>query len=614
MVEGHTPQPVEGFNGLWARGENENVPLDHQGICQNVKFLPGGITTRDGTEVDIELPLVRRYHNYEVAGLAPRKIILTEGGVFYDSLNLNVPLITIPNAIDFSMVVWNQFAFISPHDRVRGLSGEVVYVYDGQKIRPTGGQSPIGFTLGVATSSNSGKVEKGKHLFAVALETKSGFITKMGPDVWTEYDAPGEHKVTLSNIPIGNEDIIARHIVASKVLGTTYTGVQTDIEMFFVEGGRIDDNITTDWEVDFYDSDLIRSADHLLDQRGVIPACLGLGVYKNMLMGWNTQTHENLIMFSRPNEPESMDQIEGYMEIKDDEKRQGVKNCVEYRQQLFIHKANRTYVTEASTEPPAYWRFDSIDKAVGTEINGIAKIVDVEGSTTDIYSLIDRSGIRAFTGTFSGELTYKIRKLWDRVNKAYLNTAQYFIDATTSKMYITLPIDGANSPNILLYGDYVEGFDAFKIKWSIWTFPFSPTSIGLDLDESGIPFLSIGSQNDNIHKMSSVLLNDIGTAIDWKVRFGYVGKRSGATHHYGGIRVRAKGNGILRPAFVVMGDETPIELNTWTLESNPRKYLERGANVQAPLAALELSTTLINEKVIVEDVIVYHNTIWMGVL
>lgn len=613
MFDDHEPYQLSDFNGLWARGEDEIVPRDHFIVCRNTKFKPGGFGHRDGFDLDASVGGVRRYFNFRIPGQAARKIILTGGGNLYDSLNIGTPILTIPNMSDFSMSVWGTRAYISPHDRVRGLAGQKVYVYDGVTIRPAGGQPPSGFTLTATTTANSGKVEAGDHLFAIAYETESGYITKPGPDIFAKYTAPGGATVLIGNISVGPAGTIARHILASKKLPTNYNGNQSEIELFFVEDGLIDDNFNTTKEVSFFDADLLRSADYLSEQLVEIPAALGVGAYKSQFIAWNTQTHENLIYVSRPNEPESISEVDGYIEIKDDEKKQGIRACVEYRQQLYICKPTRTYVTEATEDAAAFWQFSGIDRGIGTEVFGIAKIVDVEGSTTDLFALLDRSGARAYIGNFQTELTYKIRALWKRVNKQYLSTAQFYIDAVNSRIYINVPLDASTSPNVLLYGDFSEGLDPLKIKWSTWDFLFSPTSITLDMDDTNIPFLEIGSINDNIYRFEEGRTNDNNFAFTWEVQFAYLGPTDGSSQHFGGVTVRAKGAAILKPSLLALDDnnyDTQVILPDWVVVPKPRSYYAQQTNMVAPQASLRLRTEFVDEFVTITQVALYANGIW----
>jgi len=46
MLRDHEPIVMEEFNGLWSRGDDEEVPTDHFRECQNVDTLRFGYYNR----------------------------------------------------------------------------------------------------------------------------------------------------------------------------------------------------------------------------------------------------------------------------------------------------------------------------------------------------------------------------------------------------------------------------------------------------------------------------------------------------------------------------------------------------------------------------------------
>lgn len=110
------------------------------------------------------------------------------------------------------------------------------------------------FLFEVATVS--GVISAGVHKVMVWFETETGYWTKASPSFsWT---AEGNKSVSLTNIPTGPDD----YVVARR-LGFTIAGGE---EFYHIANTmRIDDNSTTEFIVDFTDTDLL--AGQLVDKQ-----------------------------------------------------------------------------------------------------------------------------------------------------------------------------------------------------------------------------------------------------------------------------------------------------------------------------------------------------------
>src|SRR5215831_11915930 len=107
----HSPVTIDKFNGLWDRGDVEEVPLDHFTDCQNIQF-PSGATfaTRDGIGLNqsIGAPLssILRMYNYPTQN-RNTTLVLVDGGLIYhvvDSATMFGPILSIPAMTDFGFV------------------------------------------------------------------------------------------------------------------------------------------------------------------------------------------------------------------------------------------------------------------------------------------------------------------------------------------------------------------------------------------------------------------------------------------------------------------------------------------------------------------------------
>jgi hypothetical protein len=609
MFSDHTPQPVNKFLGLHANGRMDSVPLDHAYDAQNNVYTENGVQTRYGSELNLTTGFpVRRMFSYRRIGETPRLLLLDNSGNIYDSTNLAVPIITVVGMTDFSFVPFNNRAYISPHNGVEGIPGAVIYVYDGTSARPAGGAAPIG-SITATTSATSGSVEAGFRLFAVAYETASGYITQPGPTIFTGYTGPGGFKVDLSTIPTGPAGVVARRILATKRV-LVYDGNQLGQEYFFVPGGRIPDNVSTTLTVDFFDADLISSADYLFDQRATIPACLFLSTYKNRLVAGNFDGNNSVVLYSKANEPESFNEVTGFQVIEPTEST-GVKCGVEFRDSFYIFKSLRAAATFANDLVDASsWNIANVDRGAGTEVFGISRILDAQGANTDKFLIADKSGLMVFDGVArQPHLSWKVKNVWERINAEAGNEIQVFNDPTKTLLYITLPLDGATKPNFILVGDYSNGMDPLNIVWDIWSFPVSNLCIAIE-DHNSVPHLHYASMSNNVYALEPELTNDFGNAIVSRYEQVVKCNRPGSGTHLGGLQYTVTGNGALEISLFSKNRARNTLLVNTTLTSNPEATFSRQPTFESEKIFVRWECATFNARYDIRELIYYVKPSW----
>lgn len=611
MLESHKPIIINKFLGLFDRGEDNAVPPGYFKDCQNLIFSEDGCETRHGTDLNVTIGSVRRFYVYKRPGEASRLLILNNSGEIYDSLNLASPILSIPGMTDFSMTTFFGRAYISPHNGIEGLTGEVIYVYDGTTLRQAGGSAPTG-SLSISTSGLSGFVEEGTHLFAVSFETASGFITKPGPAIYGLYVAPGGFKVTISNIPTGPAGTVARRLLATKVLDP-YLGDQDNQEFFFIPEGRIADNTTTSATVDFFDSDLQSSADYLFFQRETIPACLHLSSYKGRLVACNYDGGNSIALVSSPADPESISELDGFI-VVDPASGDTLRSAFEFRSSLYLNKSFKTVAyTEDESLAPAEWKPEVIDHGEGTEVYGVQRIIDSEGSNTDKTLIAGNSGLKVFTGlSLDPELTWSVQDYWKRINQAAANKIQVYNDPNNHALYVALPIDGATLPNVVLYGDYSRGLDPEHIRWTPWVFPWDELCIAVDVNNTTKQTVfKIGSLDGNIYSYPGSNYNDNGTGIDSFFETALVkSDDSGVLSHCCALRVHGRGSGLLQTRLTGQDGVLSQSLPTTTLINAPGKdYLIR-ANFTNERIAVRLRMSLFSERFKINVLSVFLKPLW----
>lgn len=626
----HQPIVIENIKGLFDRGENENVPLDHLVAANNVIYTNYGVKSRFGSDVAAQGIVpgggMRRAHLYKLIGEAiPREIVLAAGGAIID-LGTGTTIATIGGADDFfGITLYNRFYFTpiaSFSDGIRAVAGQNLYVYNGTGVaRVAAGVGPVAGLI-TAVAGGAGKVEAGLRLFAVAFETASGFITKAGPTVFTQFTGAGATVVNLAAIPLGPAGTVARHVLVSKVVRGGWTGNQNDIELFFIPGGRIGDNVTLVYAANFYDAELQASADHLLDELTTIPAGVHLAEFKGRLgiAYGNDIANLGLYRLSKIGEPESFSSIDGFCLVGPGDTT-GVNAAAAFRDNLLLKKDAKFYLTSDNGGEPSTWEVIKIDDNIGCTHNGIVKGIDNTGAVNpDVYMFASATGIILFNGTIQfPPLTDKISDVWRRIVKSKLHLVHIIQDPVNKRLYIPVPLDGATNPNYWIYGDYSDGLDAQNIKWALWqvaSLNNVPQSVYLFYNVATRDLQVKFTLDDTIMQMDEAELHDqtaatTPVAIDANIETPYVGDSpEGVQNHFGALKVRVVGVGLMGISVRGYDSLSPVTLNPWTLDPNPGKEEQRICNHINERMSVRLSTPVINHWFHINKIRIFSKFMW----
>jgi hypothetical protein len=615
MIENHVPVPINDFNGLWDRGPDEAIPLDHFRVAQNLKYKPSGFFTREGSVAEINSDQVLRFHPYKITGQASRLLVLRPSGNLYDSTNMGSPILSITGMTDFSMETFFDRAYITPHNGLTGLPGQSVYYYTGSGIAKLAGGIAVSVTPAMGVLERDlGTIDAGIHAWAVGFETATGFITKFGG--FCHMTNAGGHYVQFSNIPIGPPGTVARIIFSTKNVADpatgTFNGDYENAEWFFAPGGRIADNATTSLNLSYFDADLVDQADYILEQLPTIPAGVGITSYQGSMVVWGEDANQSTVRISKAGEPESFNAVEGFLQVEPSNGG-GVRNCVEFRSSLYILKAQRCYVTQATDQEPLFWRAPLLDGSVGTECHGIGKIFERNSNTVDKYLVAGRRGLMMFTGNFEEEITWKIKDIWERITRIYFYKIQVMIDSDNQCIYISLPLDGSTVTNFILYGDYGDGLNSKNIKWSLWTFPNKPISIALDVDDVSKEIIfRYSGEHGNIMKFLPTARNDYGFVINTIFETSEIPRDSkGEVFHHGGIRFRAYGYGVLDLTIKTLDDGQIYNLPGILLSGSPGIYPLRTFNAQSEKIVINGKLTSADEYVTITKMWAFVRQLWL---
>lgn len=480
----HNPVAIEFFNGLWAREPKDACPQDHFTDCNNVVMMQKGFKTRPGLDTYLPFPNIKRVYTF-VKSTGERIICLDIHGNLYDTASAtpNVPILTIATMTDFALLSINDRAYISPHDGAQGLSGEFIYVYlgDGNAARKIGGDIPVngGTPFAGAASATAGNVEKGDHIYGIIYETNTGFLTSIGPTTGgvralVKVTSDGTKKVDLSHIPAPSDTTVYPFywVVATKAI-QNYNGDQIGYNFYFVAGSRTaTSGMSGNQTVNFYDADLLDDASHLLDIKDHPAAVVGMCTFHNRLITWAENGATSVIRASFANEPESFDTVDGLIAAPLDA--HPVTNAQEFRDVLYVFKDTKTLGFPDNGDVPSTWVPGKVDLGIGTFVHGISTILDTAGANVDFLVVLTYGGIYLFNGTYlKPELSWKIRDFWTNFTATNFKSFQVCTDSISQIIYVNM------LSSILLMGDYSQGSDPYKIRWTKQTFNIQTDTIAI---------------------------------------------------------------------------------------------------------------------------------------
>jgi len=472
----HEPVVIEEFNGLYVRGDPEVCPPDHSPDLSNVQFIQSGIRTRDGINTYEPYGNVVRIYTYVFITPTTQTesllILDNLGNIYHDkSPTPWVPILTIAAMKDFGFANINGRAFINPNDGNVGLTGQFVYVYkgDGTPARKAGATPPVG-TLTLA-NTGIGNMSIGVHVFAVAFETDTGYISQIAG--FASINDPGGDQVTISNIPLGDSTVVARRLVATVGIDPTlFTGdKQSQYQFFFIPEGRIADNTTTSITLSFFDAELIQDASYLLNLFTNIPAGVGFATYHNRLVSYaEFYPNISLAYVSAVGQPEAIDQTSGLLIVPLDS--YPLTNGHEFQDVLYLFKSTRTFAYIDNGGLPSTWPLTIIDSGIGCSLHGLSTVLDSGGINLLYLIILDFSGVMLFNGAYiRPELSWKIKDYWVALGRQLFPNMQIMNDSISQIFYILL------TNNQIVIGDYANGLDFKNIRWAKWTFGVGITSI-----------------------------------------------------------------------------------------------------------------------------------------
>lgn len=622
----HVPVTVEDWKGMYTRGVSDTTPQGYFLDSLNVRFSESDVFTRDGSTKVLTVSNIVRFFKYKRLGETFRYIYLNTSGQLFDSLFPSSPIWTDATFLDFSGLNFNNRFYITPHNRTTGIAGKSLLVYDGSgAARLAAGTAPTGFVLGAVESAASGNCEAGTHILGVAFLSSSGFLSAPGPATYATVLSTGGHAIDLSALPIGPAGTIARVIITTKAI-QDYNGNQLGYAPFIVnsiDGGVINDNVTTTTRVSFFDAELTVDATYLFANRSTIPAGVCIASYNGRMCigGINGDPHS--VYISKPYDPEQMNALTGFIVVDPFESGVSVSNLFPFRGNLVISKSHRLYqVTDNQSDPVTWTTPLPVDPGVGTECFGVGTILDSKGQQNDRAFIADRSGLILFEGYAKRpEGSWLIETTWKRINKARFNLVQVCVDPETSSLFVSLPLDANTSISHILYGYYGEaygpyGFDAKAIKWSLWTTQPGVSSILIDTDSvTGASVLQYSGATNNIYQIANdySVHNDDGVAYQSYVQMALYTVKPKWTQHINLLGLRILGSGVLKTTLFGQDNVSSSALADLNMSAAPGVDFELKSNFTSTRISPKLLTGLsINEYFKISRADLYIKPMWLS--
>lgn len=524
---------------------------------------------------------------------------------------------------------WSSITSITPH----GITGTIG---TGKLTVQTTGKPP-------------GKVERGYHIIAFSYETNSGFITPPGPASGSGSTINVNYLVFLVTrarkvlqitglpgtdiIPAGVKKI---HILASKsIVKARYSGNPNDYELFYVpktSGGEVALGTTTA-TINFFDADLVDSADSLKDNLARLPAgvaMLATSTGRLLVTGVNSTSsvvpsdpndpankpgNNTVIWASSGGEPEAISATDGFVIIKPGG--EGIRNLAEYRGLIYAFKPARTYATQDSGDLPSTWQVDSIDNSAGAECHSVSIALGSDASSNDQIIVGARSGLELFTGSYAERnLSWKIKEIWDSIDDPTFQDTEIAVDPTNNIIYVTCRISPlATYPDTILVGDYNEGLDWQNIKWSRWNLrqgAASAISFFTHITTNGVE-LVIGCELGDVIRYiyGSADIADDGVEIDNLIElYRMRNDDAGGVSQVVGYRARVLGNGTLNTTFYGPEDATSITPTTVALTTGVTNNIWVPTNLVADSYALKMVLTGTNRALLISYIWIYGTALW----
>ncbi len=278
-------------------------------------------------------------------------------------------------------------------------------------------------------------------------------------------------------------DIVVQNGPANTAKKLILVGKVNEPELFFA--GEIDDNTTTLFHFNDYDTTLIGSADYLNNIYGLVPSCAAFKFYKGRLVLIGNKDFPDNTLVSDQLAPETFNKVLGVIALP--YSGHSINNAtggLVIRSVLYMTKPfGGTYSTQDNGGDPSTWPVDTTDSGMGAYDNGISAFAS-EMSAQDVLDsaiIANKRGLVFFNGSYADQaLTWKIESIWQMIDVNLFYKVCIAHDIWAKRIYVAVPLkfDGeriqrSTENDVILMADYSHALSPSTVKWSVWNIKFT---------------------------------------------------------------------------------------------------------------------------------------------
>lgn len=520
------------------RRDPSSIPNGYLDVADNVIANDGSMQSRTGLVTHISDILwegIDMARPIDIADNTKWFVLAHDTGIgvyklYYCVAGVNTVIVNpVPTGtLDFHFVrVYNTY-IITFDDGQNGIAAANSYVFNPaihSVARISGKTAPASaITVTVAGGAATKNIEPGVHVWGVCFETDTGHFSQviLAGLVSAVHPTPAQ-AADLSNIPVGGAGTgtVKRHILVSKVI-PNFDGNLVNYELFFIPGalGVLNDNTTTVLaNVEFYDSELVDSADYLKDISASSASYSSVCQYAERFVGCgkpaagtgNNSPH--VADVSNAGLPESLDTTAGFITV-DPGYGTALQHCVEWKGYLVLIKDIGTYMAKDNGDLPNTWPVDKIDASYGCGPQGVCRVYAGQpGVIQDALLILTTSGLKIFMGSYAEESLTKLidgyfEDLVSSVTYASFRTWQVYADPINKYIYILARVNGSV---VVLVGDYRNGMTPNSMVWTKFKFAYDGTQNSYVSCIATIPYTSngggggimVGGRTSAIYKLNT---------------------------------------------------------------------------------------------------------------
>ncbi len=373
-------------------------------------------------------------------------------------------LLDSTGADDFAAINIFGRTYISFKTQGKALPSSFTYCYDGVNFTVAGIGAPATAPILLGAFA-AGIVDPGLHTVAYSFVNQYGAISPPSPVSTVNMD--GSHQI----------DIVVRNGPANTVKKLILVGKANESELFFA--GEINDNTTTVFVYNDYDTTLIGSADYLNNIYGLVPSCAAFKFYKGRLVLIGNRDFPDNTLISNQLAPETFNKVTGVVALPySGHTINNPTGGLVIRSVLYITKPNGTYSTQDNGGDPSTWPVDTTDSGIGAYDNGISAFA-TEMSAQDVLDssiIAHKRGLIFFNGSYADQaLTWKIESIWQLIDANLFYKVCIAHDVWSKRIYAAVPLrfDGerlqrSTENDVILMADYSHALSPSTVKWSVW--------------------------------------------------------------------------------------------------------------------------------------------------